>query len=277
MRSLMSVVLLAEIYKDLLPESLALRLFRKESVRQFSTKYPKLKCRDGFLGKGNRLDAKERRLVSAEKIKQAQRIAHGFRWIPWVRFAGVSGSVSFGNASKNDDIDVVIVVSNHRLWLSRLFELLIFSILKARRRYNDRDVNNKICANLFVSCGQLDLSCCMEHDICTALELAVLKPIYKENFYPTFFANNGWIQAFFPAVVLGERKCFEEKRIFLFSTALDGIDTIAMWLQLLYMKLMHHDSGMSFMSAHATHFFPRDQWNTKRAKLKQMLKSYNMN
>jgi hypothetical protein len=276
MHALLCVVLLAEIHHDLVPESLVKRLFGSEDVKTFSQTFPELRCKQGYFGKGSRMEADRRRSISERKLREARRLAGIFRCIPWIKFAGVSGSISFGNADARDDIDMTLVVSKHRLWLSRLFEQGIFRLLRVRRKYRDNDVSNKVCVNLYLSEEELDLRHSLDGDICTALELSVLKPMYNDDFYSRFVAKNQWIRQYFPAIQIDEGEDTQNRRIPFVSWVGDGIDTIAMWVQLFYMRVMRHHSELSFMSPHRIHFFPKDRWDGKKKLLKKQLQRYDL-
>lgn len=266
------------MYGSLLDERIAVRLFGRDTVHIFRKHYFELAQNPAFLGRGNVQSVIKKRSISMQKLKEAEAVSRIYRYIPWVLFVGVSGSVSYLNAEQEDDIDLFLVVSRNRLWITRLVEYVMFRALSKRRAYNDTIVRDKFCVNAYLSEQCLDVSEFMKPDICTALELVQIKPIYKKEYYSKIISKNLWIRTYFEYYyrhIFEKRNSFQEKRrLFLISRIVDYLDWGVGKLQLLYMQVMRHHPELSVMSENALLFFPSNQWDKKRKELHKRLKPY---
>lgn len=141
---------------------------------------------------------KKRERWSREKLKIAQKVAGWLRLIPWVRLVGVTGSLAIGNSSEADDIDILIVCSKGRLWLTRLASVLLLEALGKRRRPSDREVRDKICLNMFLDEAHLSVPE-KERDLFSAHEVCQLKILWdKEGIAEKFFRENRWVKKYLP-------------------------------------------------------------------------------
>ncbi len=139
---------------------------------------------------------KKREKYSGEKMKIARQTANLIKFIPTVKFVGVTGSVGAGNAQKKDDIDLMIVSSSGWLWTTRLLVTILVGLLGRRRRPNDKQVRNKICLNLFVDQCRLDV---FDRNLFTAYELILLKPLVNRgNTYEKLLSANSWVKNYLP-------------------------------------------------------------------------------
>lgn len=276
MCSLLKVVLLAEIHGGLVPESFAGKLFDRHVIDEFSKKYPELALSYGYLGKGSRENARKRRKFSEMKFRRLREMAVHFRSIPWVLFAAASGSVSYENAREKDDIDVMLVAEEHRLWLVRLFEQVFFRIMRVRRIYGSDEVKDKMCINLYLSEKSLNVGKFMKKDLRTALELAALKPVYGESYYGKILRQNQWIRNYFPALRIQKAGVEWWTRRSIFSLLLDVVDTMAMWAQILYMKILGHNPDMSRLFIDRIEFFEKNAWRVSELELSKKLQRYNV-
>lgn len=142
--------------------------------------------------------AKKRKAISETKIKRAKKWLFLLKIIPWVKMIAVTGSVASFNAQDDDDIDILIVTTPKRLWLSRFLASLIFDLLGVRRKRRQKHVKNKLCLNMFLSLEGLEFK---QRDIYTAHELVLLKPLFsEEKTYEKLLGENSWIQDYLPSV-----------------------------------------------------------------------------
>lgn len=120
--------------------------------------------------------------------KMAIVMAHIIKHFPFVRGIFVSGELSKGVASKEGDIDFVIVTANNRLWICRT-ALIFFKkfFLLNKKKY--------CCLNHFVSEDHLEFE---TRNIYSAIEIATLKPLYNLAMLETYLNANSWVKEFLP-------------------------------------------------------------------------------
>ena len=117
--------------------------------------------------------------------KTAARVAHYF---PFVRAVFLSGELSKGVASKEGDIDYVIVTAEGRLWTCRTFLILFKKIvLLNSKKY--------FCLNHFVSEDHLTVD---DRNMYSGLELVTLKPLTNGDLLRRYLDANPWICEYFP-------------------------------------------------------------------------------
>lgn len=126
-------------------------------------------------------------------IANAQRIGKFIGMFPFVRFVGLSGSLSKGVAYGKDDLDYFIITQKDRLWISRtllhLFKKCTFLVGK----------QHNFCMNYFIDEEALEIS---EKNYFTATEIATLKPLFEEISHSTWLQSNLWILDFLPNYIL---------------------------------------------------------------------------
>jgi len=146
-------------------------------------------------GREKIIELRQRREVCSEpKINKAKRIASVLKFIPWVKLIGVTGALAMGNSEEDDDIDLIIITSPRRLWLTRGIVVIFLRLTGQYRRPGK--IKDKICPNLMLSQEALEFP---DHDLFTAHEIAQMKPIFcRDNTYQKFLQANGWIKDFLP-------------------------------------------------------------------------------
>lgn len=135
-------------------------------------------------------------------IRKVKIIAQILKLIPWIKLAGISGGLSMENADKADDIDLFLVTSRNRIWISRLFCLGLLSILGQRRKVNQKKVAGKICCNILVDEENLEQK---RKDIYTAHEVLQMKVLWqREGIYNKYLLENEWVFKFLPNWIGGK-------------------------------------------------------------------------
>lgn len=153
-----------------------------------------------FLG---RQDSQVFKRIKKEKqsvgyFKKAKILSQILKIIPWVKLVGVSGGLAVNNAGKKDDIDLFIITSKNRLWLSRFLILGLLSLLGQRRKREDkgREIAGKICTNIFLEEDKLEQD---NKDIFVAHEVLQMRPLwYRDGVYSKYLADNEWAFKFLP-------------------------------------------------------------------------------
>ncbi len=254
----------AEIQKWLIQEkSSDISSISDSSIKKTSSYYH-LKSRQSIVKL-----RRQRTRFSRSKFKLAQKITSYLKFIPSIQLIAITGALAMNNSNQHDDIDLMIITKKNRLWLTRLFSILILEFLNLRRRPNKKtksDINvlnsNKICLNLFLDESSLQLPS-SQRNLYTAHEVTQIKPIFdKGNTYQNFINQNSWVASFLPnavsASVLSPKITPP-----LFTFPLNWLETFAYQLQLLYMKSKITNEKITL---HSAFFHPRP---TSKIVLKQ--------
>lgn len=139
---------------------------------------------------------KKREKWSQEKLKIAKRVASWLKLIPWIKMVALTGALAMNNSRKNDDIDLFIITSKNRLWLSRGLVVTFLRLTGLYRRPGK--IKNKICPNMLLDEGHLMIPS-KEQDLFSAHEVCQLKPLWdKNNCYQKFIKANLWVKKFLP-------------------------------------------------------------------------------
>jgi hypothetical protein len=120
------------------------------------------------------------------------------RVIPWIKMVGISGSLAVENSDERSDIDLFIITDKERLWISRLFSLIIMSFFGVRREKYEKEEQavNKICINSLIDINNLAF---YNNNIYLAHELLQLRVIWqRDNVYQHFLESNLWALKLLP-------------------------------------------------------------------------------
>lgn len=135
---------------------------------------------------------------SREKLKRAVRATRILKLIPTVKMVGLTGNLAAGNCDRKDDIDLLIVTSAETLWLTRFLATFLLEILGQRRHPGQKEVQDKICLNMFIDENHLEIPL-KEQDLYTAHEVAQLKPLWdRDGTYQKFLMANLWAKRYLP-------------------------------------------------------------------------------
>lgn len=153
-----------------------------------------------FLKSNKRLVHKrrQREKQSAKYLKKAQLIAQILKLIPTVKLVGISGGLALNNASKSDDIDLFVITSKNRLWISRLLILGLLLLMGQRRKATDskRQAAGKLCLNTVLDENFLEQ---MNKDIYLAHEVLQMKVLWQRGgIYSKYLRDNSWVFEFLP-------------------------------------------------------------------------------
>lgn len=145
----------------------------------------------------------DRMKASREKMTIARRAAKIISFIPWVKSIAVTGALAMENADADDDIDLMVVTSSNRLWLTRPLVLLLVSLFFKRRKPipssffpHPSSFSNTLCLNLWLDESALAIPT-DQHNLYTAHELAQMTPLVnKDQTYERMMRENGWGRKF---------------------------------------------------------------------------------
>jgi hypothetical protein len=130
-------------------------------------------------------DCIEEREIGAARAQQllprARRVGNFISLFPFVKFVGISGSLSKGHAKANADFDFFIITAPNTLWICRtilhLFKKCTFLF----------GLQHWFCMNYFIDAHHLELE---EKNMFTQIELATLIPLNNPNLFTYFLLKN---------------------------------------------------------------------------------------
>lgn len=196
-----------EIHKWLIGRKVALRQVEK-ALKSLSKKSKVKSQKDYyFLPERFNLVAKRqsRQKQAREYFKKARFLTYILKIIPWIKLVGVSGGLAMKNTQKKDDIDLFIITSKNRLWISRLLTLGLFSLIRQRRKVRDQvsKVAGKLCLNILLEEDRLAQN---KGDVYLAHEILQMKILWqRDGIYYKYLIENEWVFKFLPNWITAER------------------------------------------------------------------------
>src|SRR3984885_13205831 len=132
---------------------------------------------------------KQANKLSLTKKRQAVNVGRFIFKFPFVKFVGISGSLSKGYADSDSNFDFFIVTAENRLWICRTFLHLFkkFTFLIGQQ--------HKFCMNYFIDTYDLQIA---EKNRFTAIELSSLIPVCGYCTYMQLKTANKWVDCYFP-------------------------------------------------------------------------------
>lgn len=129
-----------------------------------------------------------REQISAELWERAYRYGRLLAYLPFVRMVAMTGALSMRNAQyENEDFDYLIVTQSGRVWLTRLFAVMV---VRAARLWGV-----ELCPNYVLSEAMLEQQ---RQDMFTAHEVTQMIPISGHNVYHRMREVNGWTKSYLP-------------------------------------------------------------------------------
>lgn len=127
------------------------------------------------------------------QILRARRIAALFRFFPFVRMAGLTGSLAMKNIGRGSDWDFFVVLESGHIWTGRAIATGILHLLGLRR--HGKKVSGRACLNFWVTTSSLEIRL---KDIFSTNEYLFLIPLFDEGVFVKFQEANAWIRRFRP-------------------------------------------------------------------------------
>ncbi len=134
-----------------------------------------------------------------QKIKLAEKATRLFRLIPSVKLVAVSNLIGHHNLREGSDIDLFIISSPGRLWLTRFFCAGFMKILRWRPRQGDKQ--DKICLSFYAATTGLAMDSLRLDGGDAYFEhwLMGLHPICDKGRYLDYLHyKNPWLKELFP-------------------------------------------------------------------------------
>jgi len=110
----------------------------------------------------------------------------------------ICNTLSYSNVREQSDIDLFIITSPKRIWLTRFWAVAILDILNLRPKKNNSQ--DKFCLSIFTSSDNLNFEkISLKNDIYLNYWLTQLIPIYDQaDYYHRFIQANQWFKKILP-------------------------------------------------------------------------------
>ena len=130
---------------------------------------------------------RQREARSRALLPRAMQYGHILGSLPFIRMVALTGSLAVLNVSKAADFDYMLVTKKGRVWMARVFALLLNRSVKL--------FGHTLCPNLIVSEQALEWSL---HDLYSARELCQMLPVTGLDVYRELMEVNEWAREFLP-------------------------------------------------------------------------------
>lgn len=248
-----------EIHKWLINNQATLQQVEKALIRL--SKKARVKSKKGYYflpsGKG---------LVRKRSVKEKQskkfllkvKLATWFlKAVPYLKLIGISGGLAMDNAGKSDDIDLFIVTSKNRIWLSRLSIIGILDFIGIRRKAKMKQtkVAGKLCVNILVEEDKLEQK---NKDLYTAHEVLQMRVLWQRgNTYRKYLEDNEWVFEFLPNWATNVSQISKRKSQN-YNSNLKIFNLLEKLARAFQMKIMTNPKGMERIEEGALYFHPED-------------------
>lgn len=134
---------------------------------------------------------------SAKKVAEIAWVIKLISHLPWIRMVAVTGDLAYGNGGKDSDVDLMVITSPNRMWLTRFLVFSFLEILGLKRRDAKREPRGKICINVW--CDEENLSIFPEdYDLVIASDIVHTIPLVNKGLtYERFIQSNLWVKNYF--------------------------------------------------------------------------------
>lgn len=173
-----------------------------------------------------------------KRVKSMKEVINFWESRSWVKMVAITGSVAGGYPGKDEDIDLMLVCANNRLWICRLMSYFWLKKNKVELRTEKKENANSICLNLWLEERSLAIEE-SKRNLAVAQDAIMCLPVIdKEEIKLNMLNKNSWIKKY---LAPGYEKYVKE------NNAKDGqkilgLDVLAIanwacyWLQRLYMS-----------------------------------------
>lgn len=151
-----------------------------------------LKCVDSYIiynGREEIIAIRQIRDAASEHLwPLAVRYGRWLARLPFVRMVALTGALAMRNAAANDDdLDYILVTAPRRVWLARAFAIVLVRLARLR--------GAEVCPNYVLAENALVQE---RHNIFMAHEVTQMVPLYGQNLYNRFRAENDWVASQLP-------------------------------------------------------------------------------
>jgi predicted nucleotidyltransferase len=138
-----------------------------------------------------------RKKTTAAKFAELEPLISILRKLPGIAGVAITGSAAVFNADTNDDVDLLIITEDQRLWILRPL-ILFFAFLYGKRRTWHREEKNSWCFNLWLERSALAQPR-PSHSLYVAYEVCQAKWVIDVgDCKQSFLRRNHWVRSYIP-------------------------------------------------------------------------------
>lgn len=156
----------------------------------------------GYYFLKNRAELVERRnmnLSVTDKLwKRVYKFLGMMSAIPFIKMIAVCNTLAYNNPTAESDIDLFVVAKKDRLFTARAILSILTHLLRIRR--HGKKISGRFCLSFFAAENVMNLEglCLKPYDIYAAYWVMSLVPVYGDETYEKFVAENSWTKRYFP-------------------------------------------------------------------------------
>lgn len=147
-------------------------------------------------GRGKLVDIRKTRKFIAEKFwNRTRQYGQYIARAPFVEMAAICNNLAYDNPNELSDIDLLIVIKEGRMWISRLWVTLVLHFFGVRRHHDK--VVGRFCLSFFVTPKKLNMELLQmkPEDPYLGYWTKLVTPFYGEGMYKQFMeVNKGWLK-----------------------------------------------------------------------------------
>jgi len=150
-------------------------------------------------GRHELVERRNKNLVVTDKLwRKVYRFLKFFRMVPFIKMIAVCNTLAYNNPTQESDIDLFVVAKKGRLFTCRAILSVLAHFLGVRR--HGGKIAGRFCLSFFVSENAMNLEplCLKPYDIYMAYWAMSLAPVFGEETYMKFVAENAWLKRYFP-------------------------------------------------------------------------------
>ena len=134
---------------------------------------------------------RQRHRHASTRLKEIEQLGQSLAQIPWVEAAAITGSAAMANAAETADLDILVITTSQRLWLTRI--LVLFLTIWFQKRGSAG-----WCFNLWLEPTELALPS-QKQGIYEAYELWQCQWFFdRANWQKAWLEQNAWSRQFLP-------------------------------------------------------------------------------
>jgi len=149
----------------------------------------------------------------------------------YIRGLAVTGSVAVGNASDDEDLDIMVITAPGTLWLVRIW------LLWQRWRLGKRKGAHNWCLNVWLEQDSLEIEP-KKRSIYMAYEVVQAKWIYDLEYIENkWLAENAWIKEFLPNLFISEKVDQNSTKQTKMSLIFRLLNLVCYYIQIWYLRI----------------------------------------
>jgi len=162
----------------------------------------------------------DRQKIADQKWKKARNIIRWLRVVPYLKMVAVSGSLALSNTRRESDFDLLIVVKNKRIWLTRFMVTLFIQLIGKRR--HKKITEDRTCLNHYITDKSLEIKFKSLYNAQTYAHIIPVLEI-EDGIYRKFQNVNRWIKDY---LVFWPESEIKNSKIIKTNLLLEGIAKI---------------------------------------------------